>query len=486
MKRLPLFLVFFLCSISGFSQPSLENKIKMWGDMLIMNPSNPQITQIQDAGEQTLSHRLGIRYQTSTSKFLISYLPPENLRLNALNKEIPYELSYQSLEENFGVLTLRFDDSKHSEFQYYFESDTYISPITYFTRNWKVIESKYFRFKVEDSAQWNEFSIASLDAFVGSCGSLLKLSDADMALLAREKILYILSESEQSIKNITGYASRGQYNLAYDAVITTYNAHFHEVAHLLVNFKFRTPTLYTHPFLQEGIAVALGGRGGLSPEPLFTFADFALQSGFLEAGDLLTLSGFAQTPPSMSYPVAGFVVQNFIAEHGMDTFLKLYKQYSSNKFEDIPSIDNEDFEIEVMNSAPYKSLNLLDENFDFTSLNTIDTCKNNSIYEDAEAYYFNIKDTLLIESDTNLSPTIYQSSKFEEVFPDDDYHQQRYLLIVNDAEIALYDLFTNTLLTNHVAGFQRNPTPFRTDNSSFKFSIDKGVLNALISNISQQ
>ena len=237
----------------------------MWGEMLIMNPANPIVEQIQDSQEQAFPHRLGTSYQTDTPKFLISYLPSEKLRLKALNKEITYELSYKALEENYGSLTLQFDDPHHSQFTYYFYTDSYVSPITFFTRNWKVIESKYFQFRVEDPTQFNEFSIAALDAFVDSCGAILTLSNEDMAMLAREKILYVLTESEQSIKNITGYASRGQYNLAYDAVISTYNAHFHEVAHLLINFKIRRPKLYTHPFLQEGIAVALGGRGGLSP-----------------------------------------------------------------------------------------------------------------------------------------------------------------------------------------------------------------------------
>lgn len=458
----------------------------MWGEMIIMNPANPVVEQIQVSEAQAFSHRLGISYQTDIPKFLISYLPTDELRLKALNKDINYVLSYKALEENYGSLTLQFDDPQHSQFTYYFYTDSYVSPITYFTRNWKVIESKYFQFRVENPTQLNEYSIAALDAFVDSCGAILTLSNENMALLAREKILYVLTESEQSIKNITGYASRGQYNLPYDAVISTYNAHFHEVAHLLINFKIRMPKLYTHPFLQEGIAVALGGRGGLSPEPLFTFSDFALQSGFLEVGDLLSLSGFAQIPPGMSYPIAGFVVQNFIEEHGFDTFIRLYKQYSAQKFDDIPSIENEDFEIEVLNSAPYKSLNLLDEDFEFTSLSKLATLGNNSIYEDAEAYYFIVADTLLIESDLHLSNSNYLSSKFEEVFPDQEYHQQQYLLIVNDAEIAIYDLFTNTLLTNFVAGFQINPTPLRSEDTYIKFSIDKKVLKQQILKISLQ
>ncbi len=54
------------------------------------------------------------------------------------------------------------------------------------------------------------------------------------------------------------------YVVSHDIVVSTYSAHFHELAHLLMNFKLKQPHLYTHPFFLEGLlwpwAVGAGRR----------------------------------------------------------------------------------------------------------------------------------------------------------------------------------------------------------------------------------
>ena len=454
---------------------SLETKIKMFGQLLLMDYTHSELVDALSTQDIYRSQRLGISYHTSIPKHLISYLPPRELSFKALNNDILYELKYEALEDNFGILTIQFDAPNNSKYHYYFKGDINISPISYFTRNWPEVESKYFHFKVENSSLINEYSMAALDAFVDSCGAILELSVEELSLLEREKIIYVLASSENSILNMTGYASRGQYNLAYDAIITTYNAHYHEIVHLLVNYKIRKLPLYSHPFLQEGVAVALGGRGGLSPAPLFTFADFALESGFTQVSDLVSKDVFSQTSPSISYPIAGFVLEHLIDNRGIDSILTLYKKYSNSDWQLIPDIPKNELFNSTFDSKKFDILQTLPGNFEFEKEKFIDEHNGNSLFEDSLNYYFSIHDTLLLRSEIELPNMAYKSSKFVEVFPHSEPQFSQYLVVANNAEIAIYDLYTNTLLTNFVAGFQNEPTQLSTEKGAYHFKVDKKV-----------
>jgi hypothetical protein len=148
---------------------------------------------------------------------------------------------------------------------FYFKNHKAIAALTYFTRNWKKQSGKYFDFLISDEKLFNSYCIDKLDEVCGDePHQLLKYNDSELQLLKEQKILYVFCSNQDEIVSITGSVSKGRYLSEHDAVVTTYSCHFHEVAHLLLNYKIKENSLYPIPFLQEGFAVATGGRGGQS------------------------------------------------------------------------------------------------------------------------------------------------------------------------------------------------------------------------------
>jgi hypothetical protein len=169
-----------------------------------------------------------------------------------------------------------------------------------------------------------------LERFLQRSAALLQLSKADLKVLAREKLIYVLCKDEDEIERLTGYRTRGMYLLPYDYVVTTYSCHYHELLHQLINFKLRSLPLYTHPFLQEGFAVAFGGRGGVAPQTIFQSGVFLNKSGFADYRELFVASDFLQQDASMTYPLSGLYVRFLFERFGTQRFLELYRAYSGS------------------------------------------------------------------------------------------------------------------------------------------------------------
>ena len=49
-----------------------------------------------------------------------------------------------------------------------------------------------------------------------------------------------LYPDENEVESITGFKAKGIAMLGSDEIVTSYQTHFHEVAHLLINFKLKT------------------------------------------------------------------------------------------------------------------------------------------------------------------------------------------------------------------------------------------------------
>jgi hypothetical protein len=128
---------------------------------------------------------------------------------------------------------------------------------------------------------------------------------------------------------LTGYSARGMYDLANDYIISAYNCHYHEIAHLLMNYKLKSLSLYTLPLFQEGFAVAYGGRGGKEPAAILEMGLFMVKSQFLDYDSLLNKAGFNQYDASVSYPVAGLYTQFLIETIGIEKYLDLYTNYTA-------------------------------------------------------------------------------------------------------------------------------------------------------------
>ncbi len=150
-----------------------------------------------DPSELRQSERLGIDYQGVTNKFLISYGLSSNLIMAIQSGNYKYRID--SLGDSFSRLSIFVPDEGLQQ-DYFFLHDKLVSPFTYYSKNWKRIESEYFVFVVSDSIDCNPYSIAVLDAFVGKMIDKLELDKNAKEILKREKIFYYLCKDDNEIE----------------------------------------------------------------------------------------------------------------------------------------------------------------------------------------------------------------------------------------------------------------------------------------------
>jgi hypothetical protein len=235
--------------------------------------------------------------------------------------------------------------------------------------------------------------------------------------------------------------------------------------------------LYTHPLLQEGMAVAFGGRGGLDPRTLVAPGVFLFRSGFVEPSGLLSTATSVQLDPSIGYPAAGLLTSYLVESLGMDGYLQLYRKHSGRA----TSIETRLIEpYEIGEDASWQSFLAAsgkdpDVEPDSGSpagraVYTSDACR---IVDEGAWYHVELDGDLLVPSKTPVGA--YQSRTFRELLPDQVYAGQRYLLRARTEEISVYDLFTNTLVASYAVAFAGPAAKIPVAGGRASFRVRKSV-----------
>jgi len=403
--------------------------------------------------ELSVSKRLNISYQGVQNKFLISNDVENELKARINNDSVKYEIRTAYLKDDYHSITLSFSGN-YSPKVYYFHGKYLVSPVYYYSRNWKRIESPHFIFVVSNPESFNEYCIDRLEAFVDSMAKLLNYSDELKCRLKKEKIYYYLCNNDDEIRSLTGFQTMGMYYLPYDYIITTYNCHLHELAHLLINYKLQNNSLYTHPFLQEGFAVATGGRGGKEPDIILEMGAYLQTCELMDYTELISREQFLSVDASMSYSLSGLYNRFLIDKTGIDNYLTLYQKHSGNP-DDITrmSIDTSSLP-DRSEFIKYTNNYLSAPDIKLTDINSSDTLASDGHQDsisDLPGYIHIIADTLLMQPDKEFSG--YSSKKFTELFPGRTYRGEKYALTAGNDEISVYNLYTNNLIAKYVLAF---------------------------------
>ncbi|MGE5796142.1 MAG: hypothetical protein ACM34N_05120 [Ignavibacteria bacterium] len=467
MRILFLFIA-FLCA-QNFPQ-QINKEIRNFFKDLIADADD--LSKYLNKSELAKSERLGIRYEGIKNKFLISFDIDKQVK-DEIRDGKTYLLKEEDLEEDFSKITF-FVQSRNYSKDFYFKDGKFISHAYYFTSGWKNFKTKYFNFFISDSSLFNDYSVEAFDNYISIMAELLQLEENQKKLLEEEKIIYILCRDEDEIKKLTGFATRGIYILAFDEIITTYNCHFHELAHLLINFKLKNLPLYTLPFFQEGFAVATGGRGGLSRNILFDAGYFLQKSGIIKFNSILTKEDFLSEDASITYPVAGLYSLFLMKQFGIESYLKLYKKYSGT--ENFVS----EIKVNALMLPPTNQFEKFIDSLKSGSLVSVDVPDKNvkisegpfySISETENHYIISLRRNILFTP--KEIPDGYKSKKFAEVFPEIKYQGEKYLITASSREINIYNLYTNILIASYTAGFTPDNKEVPTEKGLFKFMIRK-------------
>jgi hypothetical protein len=445
--------VYFFMAFSAALLPALTRDCA-WRFAKALAEDSADLSVFALADEFRLSSRLGITYQDVRHKFLIGYdLDPE---IKKLIREKPEELEIEigTLDDGFSLLRLVVSGKSYQKF-YYFQGNYLVSPIYYFTRQWPRRESEYLSFIVSDSTFFNSYAAGCLDRFVESTLTSLGAGEEEKNKLRNEKIIYVLARNEEEIKKLIGHRARGMFILAYDYVVSTYSCHYHELTHLLANYILKNPPLETHPFFQEGLAAALGGRGGMEPEVIADLGYFLFQAGMVGIGALLDRNDFIKVDASLSYPASGLYNLFLLQKLGAKEYFQLYRKYSASKDSSCPgSVNMKDLPRDDSWQAFLESYRQFEKVYPGESPHErrlIYDGKKGRIFDAGESYYFELGDTLLFAESS--SPPGYASPRFHELKPHGRYTGEKYLIAAGPEEIGIYNLFTNNLAANFVRSF---------------------------------
>jgi len=467
-------LIIFFCSQS--IPINIDDKIKSFFNDLIAGTAD--LSEYLLKSELEKSKRLGIEYEKVKNKFIISFDIDGQIKKEISEKKIQYELKQEKLNDGFSKVIFLVQSRNYSK-EFYFKDNQLVSPVFYFTSSWKNFKTKYFNLFISDTSLFNDYSIGALENYISTMAELLQFDENRKKLLEEKKIIYILCRDEEEIKKLTGFATRGIYILAYDEIITTYICHFHELAHLLINFKLQKLPIYTLPFFQEGFAVAAGGRGGLARNILFDAGYFLQKSGIIKFNSIITKEEFLSEDASITYPVAGLYSLFLMKEYGMESYLKLYKKYSGSedfvsKIEAsrlmLPSIEKFENFIDSIKKETAISFDIPDKNgkivFEGPSY---------SITETEDNYIISLRRNILLTPANRQSG--YKSKKFAETFPNVKYNGEKFLITASSREINVYNLYTNILIASYSAGFSLGNKEVPLEKGFFKFAIRKAFFD---------
>ncbi len=376
-----------------------------------------------------------------------------------------------------------------------------IFPQDYYARDWPVSESKYFRFHINPKQEpfFNNVAAKSLDDFVEKTAKRIIIPPERLALLAEKKIDYYLCDGETEVQKISGHVTKGIYDLGADAIISAIFPHYHEVTHLLVNFKLKDLPLFTLPFIQEGTAVYFGGRWQRAPEVMLDFGEYILQYNIVDPDSVLADKSDPNTVSAdISYPVDACLMEYLFSTLGSDKFFGLYRAFSG------------DYEF-FMNSSIDSARNILaaqtGKSWDKTKTDFGAFLKNQKsrgglifpgevatgreVVKDSgvvisssdkwlKIEYFASKDdkadvNFLFGKDTTMAGKL--SSIFIEQYKDTrPFDGYRFGIRLDRNEVGLYDYCTNQLMAKYVHDFDPGPNYYDSTSGKYSAYFDIGLL----------
>ncbi|MFH1700392.1 MAG: hypothetical protein ABIE07_07365 [Candidatus Zixiibacteriota bacterium] len=435
----------------------------------------------------TASNRLGISFSDTPAKYDCASTILKNLNLISDGRA---KVSIIGTEQNgdkakTGISVTSGKDTIKYTYDAIRGSDEIwrlTSPAFYHCQDWNTKDTRYTRIFYNDASRLNKYACEAIDKFIDSVGARLKITPARMLQLSGDKIYYYLCNEDEMLA-ITGFSARGMGDLALDAVITQELPHEHELVHILINFALKENSLYTVPFLQEGLACNLGGRWGRAPAVIHYAGYVNLHFGITRAEDILTYEDFYGKIGSAetSYPVSAIFVNYLMRLCKPNSFRELYRRLSGTDRE-VRSFSQADI-ISIIEAASGESWNSIMAGFnDFWPRFEFCGIRPFIYNTPADSTFINILGPIrfsvwklnfdyLLEIDFsnssngciitlydkhNLPEGNYQSGLFNEHLPNSEYHGQRYGIKVTASEIGLYDYYCNRLIASYVMGFDMN------------------------------
>jgi hypothetical protein len=443
------------------------------------------LRKFADDSELARSERLGISYDDVKNKFLISYDIDDDIRSKIREGKNTYR-TYEHVQNNefsrieFTVPSLNYSKS------FYFYKSKFIPPTRFFTREWQTRESKYFVFKISNPLYFNDYCVKKLDDFVDSICTLLDVNTLRKQTLQKEKIYYVFCNDESEVESLTGFKTKGMFVTAFDEVITSYNTHYHEVAHVLINFKLQKLGLYTLPFFLEGFAVAVGGRGGMSSRVVTDVGYYIQKISFLTYDSILTNNTFYEYDANMTYALSGMYNLFLLNELSPKKYLELYKKTNGS----LEFVRNKAIEPGLLpNKASYDEFVRKYETSRDVFIDENDTNKSSvripgagmSILKINDYYKFFTSNTFIFSpAERDFTTGDYESKMYHTFFKKgksipDKFPGMKYGILADSVSVKLYNFYADELIATYEKNFSIESKNVAVIDGYFVFFINRNV-----------
>jgi hypothetical protein len=458
------------------------------------------------------SKRLGIYYENTPVKFDCSS-PLITLWAEISKGWIKIEIGQSEIDSTFAttdIYLITGDDSISVSYFMVKDNERWylVSPMTALAPEWRVTKSRYTNIICSDESMVNDYAVDVLDNYIEFITGYFETDSIKIHRLQQQKISYYLC-TRDDFMDLTGYDAHGLAYLSMDAIITRHLPHPHEMTHLLINYALDSVPLFTLALVQEGLACALGGRWGKSPEVINQLGSVILENGLCSLDDILTQYSFniKVGMPDITYPVASLFVGFLIDRIGMPEFKELYLDLSgSSEFvrtlskEKVVSIiekychsDFESVKAEFLEYAGQFKDGGISVRADYSDTDLIQSINADSIevdiFESAEYYDFLVKASgdnycgvIMFSDDTRHLPESYKSWMFEEHLPESEYNSACYGVRFDMNECGFYDYRMNMLKAKLMSSFFPEKKYFDAENKTIRFSLKKSYLPESISN----
>ena len=374
----------------------------------------------------------------------------------------------------------------------------------YHTLDWKTTTSRYFNIRHVDylKTQLNPIVLNEADAFIEKMAKILNLSDEDLKLLAEKKIEYFFCENDEQVKLMTGHMIKGTFDLPSNDIISAFFPHYHEITHLLVNFKLRKLPLYTLPIFREGIAVHFAGRWGKAPKTLEGIGEFLISQDIVNVDSILTMSSFNKNSQAdVAYPAAGLFTGYLIDEVGLESYFAMYLDFSG-KFKPLLMLSVSDIQNKILSYTKKSDWKEIQDGFAVylkrqikeqalmlpgSELKAKEVVQLGHISISETGDWFcievdgsqadTVKGNLLFGYDEQLK-TFVSSLKGEQYKSDgalDDGF--RYGIRFDQNEVGVYDYATSHLVAKYIFGLSPSDDYFNGESKKLRFKFRKDVLH---------
>lgn len=475
-----MFLLVHLCSLlTGLLCRDIsDNEIKVQNSFLNQTELSDSLI---DHDYLLKCQRLNIQYKDYPQKALIGTQIPPNF-IEAYKKDDLMRI-FSQWDDHYTKIILDIDPNTTKDI--YFKDTKFISTDEYFKSTFYQEESTYFRFFYSDSSRINQESKAFLDNELEKMIVMFSfaLTDEKINLLKKNKIDYIICKDMDEMKEITGFETNGIALLNDDTVVSIDPSHFHEVVHIMMNFLVSPNYLYTHQLLQEGVAVALGGRSGRSAQVMKETGVSLFNLGYITPDLFLNHVDFAETDPSISYSAGSVMVDYLIKERGAQEFLNMYQRYSCSQDQlSQMLIQKSSFNLNAFSRymKQHKVIIPVNEAHDQLIINTPDF-QVYQVNDHKDFFYVIMNSGYFSSTQLDLEP-IYQSRIWKEHLIQYPYQYQKYFLSIDENDIKLYDLHLDRLICSISNGFSEEVIIKKTNDQKISFVSNDPVLKDLLLN----